>query len=118
MFDQLHAARAPLLETGPSGGIHAYPDAQRACLAAELAACRARTMALFEGVEPELLRARMHAEFSPVGWHLGHIAFTEDFWLLAGGAVESGGALSLFTTRNWSQPHVREIFAGLRCRRG
>lgn len=150
MIENLDVARAPIFRAGARihFGTRAFPDARRARLAAELESCRAHTLAPLDGVEPELFRARVHADFSPVGWHLGHIAFTEGFWLLAGGAPESAGALSPFTAdspraarngrhrvlrggswattepalrasfRTWYQPHVREVLAGLRCARG
>jgi ergothioneine biosynthesis protein EgtB len=58
----------------------------RHALAADLAACRAATLALFAGIEGALLKVQLHPDFSPLGWHLGHIAYTEALWLLAGGA--------------------------------
>lgn len=44
--------------------------------------CRAGTLALFEGVDYNSFCHQPHPEFSPVGWHLGHIAYTESLWLL------------------------------------
>lgn len=44
--------------------------------------CRASTLALFQGIEDEIFRSQAHPDFSPVGWHLGHIAYTEALWLL------------------------------------
>ncbi|HEY9750689.1 MAG TPA: DinB family protein, partial [Allocoleopsis sp.] len=44
--------------------------------------CRTGTLALFQGVDPETFRQQIHPEFSPIGWHLGHIAFTEGLWIL------------------------------------
>ena len=44
--------------------------------------CRAGTLALFEGIDYETFCRQAHPEFSPVGWHLGHIAYTESLWLL------------------------------------
>lgn len=43
---------------------------------------RAATLELFEGVDAELFSRQVHPEFSPVGWHLGHIGYTERLWLL------------------------------------
>lgn len=43
---------------------------------------RARTLQLFEGVSEETFRLQANSDFSPVGWHLGHIGFTEGLWLL------------------------------------
>jgi len=43
--------------------------------------CRRQTLALVEGIRPEMLRTQSHPEFSPVGWHLGHIAYTESLWI-------------------------------------
>ena len=36
---------------------------------------------LIEGVTCEVLRSQAHPDFSPVGWHLGHIAYTESLWI-------------------------------------
>ena len=44
--------------------------------------CRTGTLALFEGIDDTTFRRQAHPEFSPPGWHLGHIAFTEAYWIL------------------------------------
>lgn len=44
--------------------------------------CRIGTIALVEGIDDTSFRKQAHPEFSPVGWHLGHIAFTEAYWIL------------------------------------
>lgn len=44
--------------------------------------CRISTLALFEGIDDATFRKQAHPEFSPVGWHLGHIAYTEALWIL------------------------------------
>lgn len=44
--------------------------------------CRSRTLDLFSGIDSETLSCQAHADFSPVGWHLGHIAYTEAYWIL------------------------------------
>ncbi|HEY9606643.1 MAG TPA: DinB family protein, partial [Allocoleopsis sp.] len=44
--------------------------------------CRLDTLDLFEGIDDTTFRKQAHPEFSPVGWHLGHIAFTEAYWIL------------------------------------
>ena len=51
------------------------------------AACRAGTLGQFDGVDDRALRAQIHPEYSPLGWHLGHIVYTEGLWLLR----EAGG---------------------------
>jgi ergothioneine biosynthesis protein EgtB len=51
------------------------------------AACRAGTLAQFDGIDDGTLRAQVHPDFSPLGWHLGHIVYTEGLWLLR----EAGG---------------------------
>ncbi|MGF1601403.1 MAG: SUMF1/EgtB/PvdO family nonheme iron enzyme [Thermosynechococcaceae cyanobacterium] len=43
---------------------------------------RANTLRLFETLNPDLFNRQAHPDFSPVGWHLGHIGFTEGLWLL------------------------------------
>lgn len=44
--------------------------------------CRESTLKLFAGLDRATFCGQAHPEFSPVGWHLGHIAFTESLWLL------------------------------------
>ncbi|MCS6781953.1 MAG: SUMF1/EgtB/PvdO family nonheme iron enzyme [Gloeomargarita sp. SKYBB_i_bin120] len=44
--------------------------------------CRQRTLALIAPLTDEQLTQQVHPEFSPIGWHLGHIAYTEALWLL------------------------------------
>jgi ergothioneine biosynthesis protein EgtB len=44
--------------------------------------CRQGTLALFESIDYETFCCQAHPEFSPVGWHLGHIGYTEALWLL------------------------------------
>jgi ergothioneine biosynthesis protein EgtB len=46
------------------------------------AACRAGTLAQLDGLDDRALCAQMHPDFSPLGWHLGHIVYTESLWLL------------------------------------
>lgn len=44
--------------------------------------CRLGTLALFEDLDDATFRRQAHPDFSPAGWHLGHIAFTEAYWIL------------------------------------
>jgi ergothioneine biosynthesis protein EgtB len=44
--------------------------------------CRQLTLALIEGIDQDTFSQQAHADFSPVGWHLGHIAYTEAYWIL------------------------------------
>lgn len=44
--------------------------------------CRIGTLALVEGIDDATFRKQAHPEFSPVGWHLGHIAYIEALWIL------------------------------------
>jgi gamma-glutamyl hercynylcysteine S-oxide synthase len=43
---------------------------------------RALTQALFATISDAQFTAQGHADFSPVGWHLGHIGYTESLWIL------------------------------------
>ena len=47
-----------------------------------MAACRTSTMALVQHLTEAEYYLQAHSDFSPVGWHLGHIAFTEALWIL------------------------------------
>ncbi len=44
--------------------------------------CREQTLALFHDVDHETFCRQAHPDFSPIGWHLGHIAYTEGLWIL------------------------------------
>ncbi|WP_038020785.1 ergothioneine biosynthesis protein EgtB [Synechocystis sp. PCC 7509] len=44
--------------------------------------CRTGTLELFESIDETTFCHQAHSEFSPVGWHLGHIGYTESLWLL------------------------------------
>ncbi len=46
-----------------------------------MAACRAATLARAGTLGDEALRAQPDPAFSPIGWHIGHIAYTEALWL-------------------------------------
>ncbi len=43
---------------------------------------RTLTLTLFDALSDDVFRAQAHADFSPVGWHLGHIGYTESRWIL------------------------------------
>ncbi|NDJ17325.1 SUMF1/EgtB/PvdO family nonheme iron enzyme [Myxacorys almedinensis] len=53
-----------------------------ASLIQTIQACRHATLALFEDVDYEIFCRQAHPDFSPIGWHLGHIAYTEALWIL------------------------------------
>ena len=44
--------------------------------------CRQKTLNLFKQIDSNTFCQQAHPDFSPVGWHLGHIAFTEAYWIL------------------------------------
>jgi gamma-glutamyl hercynylcysteine S-oxide synthase len=48
----------------------------------DLQQCRRGTFKLFANIDYDTFCRQAHPDFSPVGWHLGHIAYTEDLWLL------------------------------------
>jgi gamma-glutamyl hercynylcysteine S-oxide synthase len=62
--------------------------------------CRSKTLLIFEELDEATFCCQVHPDFSPVGWHLGHIAYTESLWLLERGA----GKPCLF-------PQYRKLFA-------
>ena len=47
----------------------------------DLKACRSQTLDLCKNLSSRLLCLQSHSNFSPVGWHLGHIAYTEALWI-------------------------------------
>ncbi|QMS92419.1 ergothioneine biosynthesis protein EgtB [Nostoc edaphicum CCNP1411] len=62
--------------------------------------CRLQTFALFQDMDEATFCSQPHPDFSPVGWHLGHIAYIESLWLLE----RSAGSPCLF-------PQYRKLFA-------
>jgi len=44
--------------------------------------CRQGTLHKFANIDYATLSAQPHPDFSPIGWHLGHIGYTEALWLL------------------------------------
>ena len=58
------------------------PPDLRTGLADAFTACRESTLALFDDLSDGESREQIHPEFSPLGWHLGHIAYTEAHWLV------------------------------------
>ncbi len=43
---------------------------------------RYHTTELLNQIDESLFYSQIHPEFSPIGWHFGHIAFTESEWIL------------------------------------
>lgn len=72
----------------PLASTHSPPD-RRAALEAAFAHCRAGTYALFADLGEDEFRRQPHPDFSPAGWHLGHIAYTEAVWLVCHCAGEA-----------------------------
>lgn len=44
--------------------------------------CRDRSLELLDNLDYQTFCTQAHPDFSPVGWHFGHIAFTEGLWIL------------------------------------
>ncbi|MGB3206764.1 MAG: ergothioneine biosynthesis protein EgtB [Crinalium sp.] len=57
-------------------------DDRRQEIKQEMELCRSATIKLFQGIDYETFCFQAHPDFSPIGWHLGHIAFIESLWLL------------------------------------
>lgn len=60
----------------------AQPAQPKAQLREAMQQCRASTLRLFQQMEAATFCRQAHPDFSPVGWHLGHIAYTEAVWIL------------------------------------
>ncbi len=58
-----------------------------------LTQCREQTLKLFTAIDTDIFCQQSHPDFSPMGWHLGHIAFTEAYWILE----QLAGQKPLFT---------------------
>ena len=48
----------------------------------ELQQVRQSTLDLLAEIDEPLFYTQAHPDFSPIGWHFGHIAFTEAYWIL------------------------------------
>ncbi|PSF37137.1 ergothioneine biosynthesis protein EgtB [Aphanothece hegewaldii CCALA 016] len=48
----------------------------------DLQICRDRTLNLLAIIPSDLFSQQIHPDFSPMGWHFAHIAYTEAFWIL------------------------------------
>ena len=62
---------------------------------------RALTLAFVSALDDEALSAQPDPAFSPIGWHLGHVAFTEALWILQRCGKES--ELVTPHARAWAQ---------------
>jgi len=60
-------------------------DERQGSLLARLAATRAATLVRIADLHDDAARTQIDADFSPIGWHLGHIAYIEALWLLEDG---------------------------------
>ena len=49
---------------------------------AEIQRVRQNTLDLLFKTDESLFFTQTHPDFSPIGWHFGHIAFTEAYWIL------------------------------------
>ncbi|MDG2989937.1 SUMF1/EgtB/PvdO family nonheme iron enzyme [Candidatus Synechococcus calcipolaris G9] len=77
-----------------------HGDRLRIDLKTALEESRAATLDLVAPLSETILCHQAHPNFSPVGWHWGHIGFTEGLWLLE----KMLGQPPLF-------PHYRSLFA-------
>ncbi len=57
-------------------------SSRRKSIAIALKQCRQNTLDLLAEVNNSIFFKQAHPEFSPIGWHFGHIAFTEAYWIL------------------------------------
>ena len=48
----------------------------------DLQQCRQKTFDLLNEIDSKIFFSQAHPDFSPIGWHFGHIAFTEAYWIL------------------------------------
>jgi iron(II)-dependent oxidoreductase len=67
----------------------ASPNSPKSLIREALIQCRDRTLTFFDLLTPTTFRQQAHPDFSPIGWHLGHIAFIESFWILEQTAKQS-----------------------------
>ncbi|MBX3270125.1 MAG: SUMF1/EgtB/PvdO family nonheme iron enzyme [Sandaracinaceae bacterium] len=70
-------------------------------IADRLARGRAKTLAFVADLDDAALCAWPSEDFSPLGWHLGHVGFTEAHWILE--RCAGRGELSAPFSRAWAQ---------------
>ncbi len=75
-------------------------NSKREVIREALQQSRSSTLDLFTNLDAKTFCQQAHGDFSPVGWHLGHIAYTEAYWILSG----CGGLPTLF-------PQYQRLFA-------
>lgn len=76
------------------------PPSASLALQQALIACRQATLDQVHPLGDRLYYRQAHPDFSPIGWHLGHIGFTEELWLLRHCAGLSP-----------QQPHYHRLYA-------
>ena len=57
-------------------------QSRREAILQALEQCRQLTLDRFTDLDEATFSQQAHPDFSPIGWHLGHIAFTEAYWIL------------------------------------
>jgi gamma-glutamyl hercynylcysteine S-oxide synthase len=57
-------------------------QSRREAIFVELTLCRQRSLDLWKRIDPAFFSSQAHRDFSPIGWHFGHIAYTEAFWII------------------------------------
>jgi gamma-glutamyl hercynylcysteine S-oxide synthase len=67
------------------------PPSATPALLGELSTIQELCAALVEGIDDAACRTQYHPELSPLGWHLGHCAYIEAYWVRE---VVSGDALA------------------------
>src|SRR2546422_195776 len=73
----------------------------------QLEETREQTLRLCAWVNEVDFRRQIHREFSPIGWHLGHIGVTEAYWILQqckGEPTPSAAYDHLFTPTDTPKP--------------
>jgi len=81
-------------------------------LAVRFEQARRGTLRLLELVDEEAFAAQPDPEFSPIGWHFGHVAAFEEYWLLErcrGRPPCDEGYRRLFSPRDTAKPDRRNL---------
>jgi len=73
------------------------------------ARCRVQTLAWFDVLDETSASRQAHPDFSPLGWHLGHIAMTEALWLLPEPPAAYAGYRRLFAADGLPKTARREL---------
>lgn len=117
MLAQSRPLQHPSPQNTDSLSIQANDCSLKSYLRWAMSACRQETLQLVADIDPDTLRTQSHSDFSPVGWHLGHIAHIQSVWLLAKSSETSElfSATGVPKAARQDLPSLHELLLYLEC---